>query len=75
MEIEESLLLDCPKCKIMITVLVSLCKEGTEFPCPICGETISYQFEPGSLDTILEEARKKQERDLKRSFRLTFGDV
>lgn len=74
MENEDSLLLDCPKCKIMITVPVSKCN-GTEFPCPICDEHISFYFEPSALAGILEEAKKKQDRDLKRSFRLTFGDV
>ena len=74
METEDSLLLDCPKCKIMITVPVTKCN-GVDFPCPICDEQISFNFEPSALASILEEAKKKQDRELKRSFRLTFGDV
>ncbi|OPY30859.1 MAG: hypothetical protein A4E32_02185 [Methanomassiliicoccales archaeon PtaU1.Bin124] len=74
MESEDSLLLDCPSCNIMITVKVSLCN-GTEFPCPICGDIICFEIDPAAIDSVLDEARKKQERELKRSFRLAFGDV
>lgn len=75
MHTEDSLLLDCPKCSIMISVPLAACLDGREFPCPICAVTVSFKFEAAELEQIVEEAKKKQAKELKRSFRLTFGDV
>jgi hypothetical protein len=72
---DDVLLLTCPKCEIMITVDPLLCLEGKEFPCPICQEPISFKMTPQELEERLVEERKKRDRDLKRHFRLAFGDV
>jgi len=40
----ESLVMCCPKCEILITVLVQDCIDGREFPCPICGKTVCFKF-------------------------------
>ncbi|MCG7843918.1 MAG: hypothetical protein MIO90_00635 [Methanomassiliicoccales archaeon] len=59
----------------MITVKVQDCAEGREFPCPICKKTIRFCYTKEELDKIIDIAKKNQERALRRSFPLTFGDV
>ncbi|HOE52732.1 MAG TPA: hypothetical protein PKO24_03745 [Methanomassiliicoccales archaeon] len=71
----ESLVMCCPRCDILITVMVQDCLEGREFPCPICGEVIAFKFTPEEMEQKLEMAKKNQERALRRQFPLTFGDV
>ena len=72
---DEVLLLTCPKCEIMITVDPLLCLEGKEFTCPICQRAIRFKMTPQELEERLEEERKRRDRELKRQFRLAFGDV
>lgn len=75
MDPEQTLLLNCPKCDIPIDVKVNDCVEGREFACAICGEVICFQFPPEEMERIIQEAMRRQERWLKKEFRLTFGDV
>lgn len=75
MEQEECILLDCPKCSIIISVKVADLFEARDFPCPICADLIRFDFPREELDRIVEENRSKQKRDLKRAFRMSFGDV
>jgi uncharacterized Zn finger protein (UPF0148 family) len=71
----ESLVMCCPKCEILITVLIQDCIDGREFPCPICGKVISIKFTAEEAEQKLEMAKKNQERALRRQFPLAFGDV
>jgi len=71
----ESLVLCCPKCEILITVLVQDCLDGREFPCPICSKIVCFKFTPEETERMLEIAKKNQERALRRQFPLAFGDV
>jgi hypothetical protein len=71
----ESLVLCCPKCEILITVLVQDCIDGREFPCPICGKPICFKFSAEEMERMIEVAKKNQERALRRQFPLAFGDV
>jgi hypothetical protein len=71
----ESFVMCCPRCEILITVKVQDCAEGREFPCPICGKTICFHFTQEELDKMIDIAKKNQERALRRSFPLAFGDV
>ena len=74
-KMDEALLMKCPKCDIMITVEPELCLEGRQFNCPICSESISFQMSKEELEERLEEDRRRRERELKKQFRLAFGDV
>jgi len=71
----ESLVMCCPECEILITVLIQDCIDGREFPCPICGKPVSFMFTPEEVEQKMELARKNQERALRRQFPLAFGDV
>lgn len=71
----ESLVMCCPKCEILITVLVQDCIEGREFPCPICGKMVSFKFSAEELEKRIELAKRNQEHALRRQFPLAFGDV
>ncbi|HNX47477.1 MAG TPA: hypothetical protein P5202_02345 [Methanomassiliicoccales archaeon] len=71
----ESFVMCCPKCEILITVLVQDCIDGREFPCPICGKTIIIKFTAEEAEKKIELAEKNQERVLRRQFPLAFGDV
>ncbi|MBN1109825.1 MAG: hypothetical protein JXA45_03595 [Methanomassiliicoccales archaeon] len=71
----DSIVMCCPQCEILISVKVKDCAEGREFPCPICGRTVCFKFTPEELERQVEIAKRNQERALKRSFPLTFGDV
>jgi hypothetical protein len=72
---DEVLLMSCPKCEIMITVEPELCLEGRQFNCPICSESISFSMSKQELEERLEEDRRRRDRELKKQFRLAFGDV
>lgn len=65
----------CPKCEILITVLVKDCVEGREFPCPICRKEVCFRFTAEEMEQKIEMAKKNQERALRRQFPLAFGDV
>lgn len=71
----ESLVMCCPKCEILITVLVQDCIDGREFTCPICGKPVCFKFTPEEVEQRIELAKKNQERALRRQFPLAFGDV
>ncbi len=71
----ESLVMCCPKCEILITVLVQDCIDGREFPCPICGKAICFKFTAEEMERKIELAKKNQETALRRQFPLAFGDV
>lgn len=71
----ESLVMCCPKCEILITVVVQDCLDGREFTCPICRKSVSFKFTPDELEQKLDLAKKNQERALRRQFPLAFGDV
>lgn len=71
----ESILMSCPRCEILISIKVEDCREGREFPCPICGKPVCFKFTDEELEKMLETAKKNQERALRRSFPLAFGDV
>ena len=74
-EVEESLLLDCPKCGIKITVLVHACGEGEHFRCPICTADICFHYSDQELKDLVVKMRKLQERELYKSFPMTFGKL
>jgi hypothetical protein len=71
----ETLLLSCPKCEILIDVRVEDFRQGSEFPCPICGKTVRFELPPEQKETIIAETITKQQKELKRAFRLAFGDI
>jgi len=71
----ESLVMCCPKCEILITVMVQDCIDGREFPCPICGKPIRFKFTAEEMEKKVEMAKTNQERALRRQFPLAFGDV
>lgn len=71
----ESLLLSCPKCTILIDVQVEDFRQGNQFPCPICGDTICFVLPPEDKEAIIAEMIVKQQRELKKAFRLAFGDL
>jgi len=75
MEEPECLLLACPKCTILIDVKVEDFRQGTEFRCPICGENVCYTLPVEEREQIVAEAIAKQSRELKKQFRLAFGDL
>jgi hypothetical protein len=74
-EVEESLLLDCPKCGIKITVPVSACREGEQFHCPICVADIHFHFNDQELKELVEKTKRQQERELYKQFPMTFGEL
>jgi len=74
-EVEESLLLDCPKCGIKITVPLSLCKEGEHFRCPICTADICFNYKEEDLKALVEKMKRLQERELYKAFPMTFGEL
>jgi hypothetical protein len=74
-ENEESLLLDCPKCHIKITVPMRSCLEGERSRCPICSEEISFHYTEEELKALVVKMRKMQERELYKSFPMTFGEL
>lgn len=74
-EVEESLLLDCPKCGIKITVPLHSCREGEHFRCPICAADISFHYTDQELKDLVVKMRKLQERELYKSFPMTFGEL
>jgi hypothetical protein len=71
----ESLLLDCPKCGIKITVPVHACREGEHFRCPICTTDICFNYSEQDLNALVEKMKRLQERELRKSFPMTFGDI
>ena len=71
----ESLVMCCPECESLSTVLVQDCIDGREFPCPICGKTVCFKFTTEEVEQKIELAKKNQERALRRQFPLAFGDV
>ena len=74
-EVEESLLLDCPKCGIKITVPVSSCQEGESFHCPICTADICFNYKEEDLKALVEKMKRLQERELYKAFPMTFGEL
>ena len=74
-EVEESLLLDCPKCHIKITVPVSSCREGEHFRCPICTADICFNYKEDDLKALVEKLKRMQERELYKAFPMTFGEL
>ena len=74
-EVEESLLLDCPKCGIKITVAVSACREGEHSRCPICTEDICFHYSDEELKELVVKMKRLQERELYKSFPMTFGKL
>jgi transcription initiation factor IIE alpha subunit len=72
---EEGFLLDCPACCIKITIPLDAAREGRKFPCPICGAIICFQFTEEELQKLMEVEKKKQERELAKSFPLAFGRI
>jgi hypothetical protein len=74
-EVEESLLLDCPKCGIKITVPVNACRDGAQFRCPICTAEICFHYTDQELKDLVVRMNKLQERELYKSFPMTFGDL
>jgi hypothetical protein len=74
-EVEDSLLMDCPKCRIKITVPVRSCREGENFRCPICAADISFHYTDQELKDLVVKMRKLQERELYKSFPMTFGEL
>ncbi|MGD0818223.1 MAG: hypothetical protein ABR986_07475 [Methanomassiliicoccales archaeon] len=75
LEVEESLLLDCPKCGIKITVPVGACREGEHFRCPICTADICFHYTDQELKDLVEKMKHLHERELRKSFPMTFGDL
>lgn len=73
-DVMDTIVMSCPSCDILISVRVQDCAEGREFPCPICGRTVCFKFTPEELEKLVETARKNQEKALRRSFPLAFGD-
>lgn len=71
----DSFVMSCPHCEILISIKVQDCAEGREFLCSICGKTICINYTPEELEKMIAMAKQNQERALKRSFPLTFGDV
>ena len=71
----ETLLLECPSCSILIDVNIEDCKEGREFQCPICGEMVCFEIPEEQLERTIKEIIRRQQAELKRAFRLSFGDV
>jgi hypothetical protein len=71
----ESLLLGCPKCTILIDVQVEDFRQGREFQCPICCEMIRFDLPAEDKEMIIAEMITKQQRELKKAFRLAFGDL
>ena len=67
--------MNCPHCEILISIKVQDCAEGREFACPICGKTICINYTPEELEKMIAMAKQNQERALRRSFPLAFGDV
>ena len=74
-EVEDSLLLDCPKCGIKITVPVHACREGESFRCPICTADVGFHYSEQELKDLVDKMRRQQERELRKSFPMTFGDI
>ncbi len=74
-QVEESLLLDCPKCGIKISVPVRSCREGEHFQCPICNADISFNYTDQELRDLVAKMRRMQERELYKSFPMTFGKL
>jgi len=74
-EVEESLLLDCPKCGIKITIPVSSCREGESFRCPICTVDICFNYKEEDLKALVEKMKRLQERELYKAFPMTFGEL
>jgi transcription initiation factor IIE alpha subunit len=72
---EEGLLLDCPRCGIKITVPYDTCREGRKFNCPICGAEVCFSFPEDELRKLIESEKRKQEKELTRSFPLSFGRI
>ena len=72
---EESLLLDCPKCSIKITVPVNACREGEHFRCPICTADLCFNYTDEQLKALSEKNKRMQERELYKSFPMTFGEL
>jgi hypothetical protein len=72
---EEGLLLDCPKCSIKITVPYDACREGRKFHCPICEAEICFSFSEEELNKLIEAEKRKQEKELTKSFPLSFGRI
>lgn len=74
-EVDETLLMDCPKCGIKITVPVSACREGEHYRCPICANDICFHYSDADLKELVEKMRRQQERELYKSFPMTFGKL
>jgi hypothetical protein len=74
-EEEETLLMDCPKCGIKITVAVRDCREGTHTRCPICAEDICFHFSDQELKELAEKMKRQQDRELYKQFPMTFGEL
>ena len=74
-EVEESLLLDCPKCGIKITVPLNACRKGEHYRCPICTADLCFNYSDEELKVLAEKNRKMQDRELYKSFPMTFGEL
>jgi hypothetical protein len=74
-QVEESLLLDCPKCGIKITIPVNSCREGEQFRCPICTADICFHYSDQELKDLVVKMKKLQDRELYKSFPMTFGEL
>ncbi len=74
-EVVETLLMDCPKCGIKITVPVKACREGERFRCPICTADICFHYSDQELKDLVEKMKRQQERELYKSFPMTFGEL
>jgi transcription initiation factor IIE alpha subunit len=72
---EESILLDCPKCGIKITVPVSACREGEHSRCPICNADVSFHYSDQELKGLVEKIKRQQQRELYKQFPMTFGEL
>ena len=74
-DVDGSLLMDCPKCGIKITVPVNACREGEHFRCPICTADICFHYTDQELKDLVEKMKRQQERELYKSFPMTFGEL
>jgi hypothetical protein len=56
-------------------VPVHACREGEHFRCPICAADICYNYSDQELNALVEKMKRLQDRELRKSFPMTFGDI